>query len=130
MSEKAMSKAMLEKLAGSDELQQWVNKTLIKAVRLKAEEIHYERGEDGLTVQFRRGTEVLEALGPDTRFQDEAIPRLILMGQGWARESDKPGEGRFGAIVDDHEWDCPFTYTKTGTGGHLKIRLTRTETKD
>jgi len=37
-------------------LMQWVNKSILAAARMKATEIHYERGKDGLTVQVRKGT--------------------------------------------------------------------------
>jgi type II secretory ATPase GspE/PulE/Tfp pilus assembly ATPase PilB-like protein len=107
-----------------DNLQQWINKSIIRAVRLKANEIHYERGKDGLTVQFRKGAGVLKAMGPYKRYQDKVIPRLKLMSQMNPSEGRAPQTGKFGSLVDDREWSIRVVYTRTKPGERIVVRFT------
>jgi type II secretory ATPase GspE/PulE/Tfp pilus assembly ATPase PilB-like protein len=107
-----------------DNLQQWINKSFIRAVRLKANEIHYERGKDGLTVQFRYRTDVLKAMGPYQRYQDKAIPRLQKMGEQGLRRRYKGETGRFFTVVDDRELNTPIFYTRTRSGERVVVRFT------
>jgi type II secretory ATPase GspE/PulE/Tfp pilus assembly ATPase PilB-like protein len=111
-------------VASYDNLQQWINKSVIRAVRLKANEIHYERGKDGLTVQFRKGAEVLKAMGPYKRYQDKAIPRLQKMGEQGLPRKYKGETGRFFAGVDDREWNTPIFYARTRSGERVVVRFT------
>ena len=119
---KAERKALAQ--VSYDNLQHWINQTFIRAVRLKADEIHYERGRDGLTVQLRKGAEVLEAMGPCQRYQDRAIPRLKLMSQMNLSEERSPQTGKFGALVDDREWNTRVVYTGTKSGERIVVRFT------
>ena len=111
-------------VASYDNLQQWIGKSFIRAIRLKANEIHYERGKDGLTVQFREGTEVLKAMGPYKRYQDKAIPRLKLMSQMNPSEERAPQTGKLGALVDDREWNIRVFYARTRSGERVVVRFT------
>ena len=111
-------------VASYDNLQQWINKSIIRAVRLKANEIHYERGKDGLTVQFRKGAEVLKTMGPYKRYQDKAIPRVKLMSQMNLSEERAPQTGKFGALVDDREWNTRVFYTRTKSREQIVVRFT------
>jgi hypothetical protein len=108
----------------SDRLQVWISRTLVRAVTLKAKEIRYERGRDGLTVQFRKGNSVLEVIGPCRRYQDKAIPRLNLMGQQGLPKRFKDETGRFLTVWGDREWNCPVTYTRTRSGERVVVRFT------
>jgi type II secretory ATPase GspE/PulE/Tfp pilus assembly ATPase PilB-like protein len=119
---KAERKALTQ--VSYDNLQQWINKSFILAVRLKVNEIHYERGKDGLTVQFRKGAAVLKATGPQKRYQDKAIPRLKLMSQMNLSEECAPQTGKFGALVDDREWNTQVLYARTRSGERIVVRFT------
>ena len=119
---KAERKALA--LVSYDNLQHWINRTTIRAVRLKASEIHYERGKDGLTVQYRKGAEVLKAMGPYKRYQDKAIPRLKLMSRMNLSEERAPQTGKFGALVDDREWNTQAFYARTRSGERIVVRFT------
>jgi type II secretory ATPase GspE/PulE/Tfp pilus assembly ATPase PilB-like protein len=105
------------------DLLQWINTSILRAVRLKASEAHYERGKDGLTVEFRRGAEVLKAMGPYKRFQDEVIPALVKMGARGLPRKYKGQTGGFGASVDDRVWDMPLFHTRTKSGERMVIRF-------
>jgi type II secretory ATPase GspE/PulE/Tfp pilus assembly ATPase PilB-like protein len=111
--------------ASKDNLGQWIGGTLVRALRMKADEIHYERGRDGLTVQFRKGDKVLDAVGPFRRYQDKAIPRLIRMGQQGLPRRDRKESGRFLTVVDHREWNTPLFYTETRAGERVVVRFTR-----
>jgi type II secretory ATPase GspE/PulE/Tfp pilus assembly ATPase PilB-like protein len=111
-------------LAGYDNLQLWINKSFIRAVRLKAREMHYERGKDGLTVQFRKGAEVLKAMGPYKRYQDKAIPRLKLMSKMNLSEERATQTGKFGSLVDDRVWNTQVFYARTRSGERIVVRFT------
>jgi type II secretory ATPase GspE/PulE/Tfp pilus assembly ATPase PilB-like protein len=103
--------------------QEWVSKSLLSAVRMKADELHFERGRDGLTVEFRKGAEVLKSMGPYKRFQDEVIPQLVRMGDR-GKPKKFPGQtGGFSAGVDDRVWDIPLFHTRTKTGERMVVRF-------
>jgi len=120
------TKAERETLAGYDShgLQEWTNKTLLQAVRSKANDIRYVRGKDGLTVQFRKGSKVLETKGPFKRYQDKVIPRLVKMGQQGLPKRLKGETGRFRMMIDDRDWNCPVFYRKTKSGERMAVRFT------
>lgn len=112
------------KSASTDfDLLQWVNKSIIRAVRLKADELHFERGRDGLTVQFRRGAEVLKTMGPYRRYQDKVIPQLVKMGERGLPEKYKGQTGGFGASIDDRIWEIALYYTRTKSGERMVLRF-------
>jgi type II secretory ATPase GspE/PulE/Tfp pilus assembly ATPase PilB-like protein len=117
------SVARLKELGIYDNLQHWVNRTILAAFRLKAKEIHYIRAKDGLTVQFRRGADVLKAMGPYKRYQDRLIPRLEKMGQRHQSKRYKGQTGGFGALVDNYEVRMPIFYSRTKSGERMVVRL-------
>ena len=121
---KRESVAKLKKLGIFDNLQHWINRTILIAFRLKAKEIHYIRAKDGLTVQFRKGTDVLKAMGPYKRYQDRAIPRLEKMGQLRSPKRYKGQTGGFGALVDDCKVNMPIFYSRTKSGERMVVRFT------
>jgi len=110
--------------ASTDNLGQWIGKTLVRGLHMKANQICYERSRAGLTVQFRKGEEVLEALGPFKRYQDRAISRLVRMGQQGLPRRSKDETGRFLTVVDGCEWNTPLFYTETSSGERVVIRFT------
>jgi hypothetical protein len=118
-----LTKAERKMLASYDNLQHWINRTLVHAVRLKAKEIRYERGRDGLVVEFRSGARVLKAMGPYQRYKDRAIPRLGKMGQQHLPRKFKGETGRFFTVVDDREWNTPIFHTKTKSGERMVVRF-------
>lgn len=105
------------------DLLQWINKPIIRAVRMKADELHFERGKDGLTVQFRKGAEVLKTMGPYKRYQDKVIPQLVKMGDRGLPKKFQGQTGGFGASVDDRVWDMPLFHTRTKTGERMVVRF-------
>jgi type II secretory ATPase GspE/PulE/Tfp pilus assembly ATPase PilB-like protein len=105
------------------DLLQWVHKSILRAVRMKADELHFERAKDGLTVEFRKGAEVLKAMGPYKRYQDKVIPQLVKMGDRDLPKKYKGQTGRFGASVDDRVWDMPLFHTRTKTGERMVVRF-------
>jgi len=116
--------AELKAMAGIDKLQQWISWTLVHALHLKAAEIRYERGKDGLTVQFRKGSEVLESMGPGRQFQDEAIPRLVKMGEQCLPRRSRGETGRFLYVSGGREWNTPMFHTRTESGERMVVRFT------
>ena len=118
-----LTKAERKMLASYDNLQLWINRTLILAVRLKTREIHYLRGKDGLTVQFREGARVIEAQGPYRRYQDRAIPRLQKMGEQGLPKRYKGQTGGFFTVVDNREWNTPVFYSRTKSGERMVVRF-------
>ena len=121
---KKLSGVQRKILATYDNLQFWVNDALIQGVRLKAKEVHYERGRDGLTIRFRKGAEVLGTCGTYQRYKDRAIPRLREMAKIEPAGKAKTRTGKFQTIVDDHLWNCRVTWTRTRPGEKLAIRYT------
>jgi type II secretory ATPase GspE/PulE/Tfp pilus assembly ATPase PilB-like protein len=121
---KPQTEAERRLLASRDGLGQWIGGTLVRALRMKADEIQYERGRNGLTVQFRKGNKVLEAMGPFVRYQDKAIARLIRMGQQGLPRRSKDESGRFLTVVDGREWNTPLFYTETRSGERIVVRFT------
>ena len=107
-----------------DGVQNWVEKTLVRAGALKAREIRYERGRDGLTVEFRRGNRVLETAEPEKRYQDAVIPRLEKMGQQGLPRRCRGETGRFLTVLDNREWNTPIFRTRTRTGERMVVRFT------
>jgi type II secretory ATPase GspE/PulE/Tfp pilus assembly ATPase PilB-like protein len=107
-----------------DGLQDWIGRTLVRAVTLKAREIQYERGRDGLTVRFRRGEDVLETLGPYKRYQHTAFSRLDRMGRQGLPKRLKGETGRFLTVWDGREWNCPVFHTRTRSGERVVVRFT------
>jgi len=105
------------------DLLQWINKSIIRAVRMKADELHFERGKDGLTVEFRKGAEVLKTMGPYRRYQDKVIPQLVKRGDRGLPKKFEGQTGGFGASVDDRVWDMPLFHTRTKTGERMVIRF-------
>jgi len=104
-------------------LQEWVNTPIIRAVRMKADELHFERGKDGLTVQFRKGAEVLKTMGPYKRYQDKVIPLLVKMGARGLPKKYKGQTGGYRAGVDDRVWDMPLFHTRTKSGERMVVRF-------
>jgi type II secretory ATPase GspE/PulE/Tfp pilus assembly ATPase PilB-like protein len=104
-------------------LLQWVNKSILRAVRLKASEARYERGKDGLTVEFRRGAEVLKTMGPYQRYQDKVIPQLQKMGEKGLPKKCKGQTGGFTVGVDDRVWSMPIFHTVTESGERVVVRF-------
>ncbi|MBM3314737.1 hypothetical protein FJY71_02685 [candidate division WOR-3 bacterium] len=115
--------AKVKKQGLCDNLTHWVNRTFIAAFRMKAEEIHYIRARDGLTVQFRRGEDVLKAIGPYRRYQDKVIPRLEKMGQSRASRRCKGQTGGFGAVIDDRVVKMPVFHSRTKSGERMVVRF-------
>jgi len=105
------------------DLLQWINKSIIRAVRMKADELHFERGKDGLTVEFRKGAEVLKTMGPYKRYQDKVIPQLVKMGERGRPKKYKGQTGGFGAGIDDRIWEIPLYYTRTKSGERMVLRF-------
>jgi len=118
-----MTKATLERLANCDDLQLWINETLVRAVELDATETSYERGDSGLTVQFRRGTRVLETSGPDIRFQGDAIPRLKRMARMDPATESSRLTGEFDVYVGDEEYGLRAESTTTDSGERMVVRF-------
>jgi hypothetical protein len=104
-------------------LRDWVNRSILRAVRMKADELHFERGRDGLTVEFRKGAEVLKTMGPYKRYQDEVIPHLVKMGARGLPRKYKGQTGGFGVAVDDRVWSMPVFHAVTKSGEHMVVRL-------
>jgi len=104
-------------------LLQWVNRSILRAVRMNAGEAHYERGSDGLTVEYRSGAEVLKTMGPYQRFQDKVIPLLVKRGERGRPGKYKGQTGEFGAAIDDREWSIPLFHTRTKTGERMVLRF-------
>ena len=121
---KRESVAKLKKQGLYDSLQHWLNRTIILAFRLKAKEIHYVRAKDGLTVEFRKGADVLKTMGPYKRYQDKVIPRLEKMGQWRSTKRYKGQTGGFGALVDDREVSMPIFHSRTKSGERMVVRFT------
>jgi len=105
------------------DLLQWVNRSIIRAIRLKASETHYERGKDGLTVRFLRGAKALKSMGPYRRYQDKVIPQLVKMGERGRPKKYKGQTGGFGAGIDDRIWEIPLYYTRTKSGERMVLRF-------
>jgi type II secretory ATPase GspE/PulE/Tfp pilus assembly ATPase PilB-like protein len=105
------------------DLLQWVHKSILNAVRMKASEARYERGKDGLTVEFRKGAEVLKTMGPYKRYQDEVIPQLVKMGDRGLPKKFQGQTGGYGAGVDDRVWDIPLFHSRTKTGERMVVRF-------
>ena len=105
------------------DLLQWVHKSILNAVRMKASEARYERGKDGLTVEFRRGADVLKTMGPYRRYQDKVIPQLVKMGERGRPKKYKGQTGGFGAGIDDRIWEIPLYYTRTKSGERMVVRF-------
>ena len=97
--------------------------SILRAVRMKADELHFERGKDGLTVQFRKGAEVLKPMGPYKRYQDEVIPQLVKMGARGLPKKYTGQTGGFRAAVDDRVWDMPLFHTRTKSGERMVVRF-------
>jgi len=105
------------------DLLQWINKSILRAVRLGASEARYERGKDGLTVEFRRGAEVLKTMGPYRNYQDKVIPQLVKMGERGRPKKYEGQTGGFGAGIDDRIWEIPLYYTRTKSGERMVLRF-------
>ena len=104
-------------------LLQWVNRSILRAVRMGAGEALYERGKDGLTIEYRKGAEVLKTMGPYQRYRDEAIPLLVKMGERGRPRKYKGQTGGFGAAIDDRMWEIPLFHTSTKTGERMVLRF-------
>lgn len=104
-------------------LLQWINKSILRAVRMNASEARYERGKDGLTVEFRKGAEVLKTMGPYRRYQDKVIPQLVKRGERGRPRKYKGQTGGFGASIDDRIWEIPLYYTRTKSGERMVLRF-------
>jgi len=105
------------------DLLQWINKSILRAVRLGASEARYERGKDGLTVEFRRGAEVLKTMGPYKRYQDKVIPHLQKTGEQGLPKKYKGQTGGFTVGVDDRVWSMPIFHTVTESGERMVVRF-------
>lgn len=125
---RAMTRAQLDRLASTDDLQQWVNRTLRQAITLKSEEAHYETGEHGLCVRSRKGEEVLGKLGPYAREKTGAIPRLKQMARIDPAGKGDRLTGTYEAYVDNVVWLFHLTSTATPTGERLVVRFNKAET--
>ena len=120
---KKLTKAQRAYVARYGLLQVWIERTIVRAVTLKADEILYERGKNGLTVEFRRRGNLLEALGPYKRYQDRVIPRLDLMGRQGLPKRCKGETGRFLTAFGGREWNCPLFHTQTKSGERVAVRF-------
>ena len=123
-SSRKLTKAERKTLAGYDNLQYFITRTIARAARLKAREIRYERGKDGLTVQFRKDNDVLETKGPYKRYQDKVIPRLVKMGEQGLPKTYKGETGRFYMLGNEREWNCPVFHSRTRAGERMVVRFT------
>jgi len=121
---KRESVAGLKKQGLFDNLMHWTNLTILRGFRLKAKEIHYIRDKDGLTVQFRKGADVLKTMGPYKRYQDKVIPRLQKMGERGRPLRYKGQTGGFGALVDEREVNMPLFHSRTKSGERMVVRFT------
>jgi type II secretory ATPase GspE/PulE/Tfp pilus assembly ATPase PilB-like protein len=104
-------------------LEQWIGTSIIRGARMKADEVHYERGRDGLTVQYRRGTEVLKTMGPYKRYQDNVIPQLVKKGERGLPGKHKGQTGGFRVALDDRVWNMPVFHTRTKSGERMVVRF-------
>ncbi len=120
---KRESVAKLKKQGLFDNLMHWINRIIIRGFRMKAKEIHYIRAKDGLTVEFRKGADVLKTMGPYKRYQDKVIPRLEKMGQWRSTKRYKGQTGGFGALVDDREVSMPIFHSRTKSGERMVVRF-------
>jgi hypothetical protein len=110
-------------VSGSFNLLEWVNRSILRAIRMNASEAHYERDKDGLTVEFRRGAEVLKTMGPYQRYQDKVIPQLQKRGERGLPRKQKGQTGGFRVAADDRVWDVPLFHTRTKSGERMVVRF-------
>jgi general secretion pathway protein E len=101
----------------------WVNGMIIKAVRQRADAVHIEQGEEGLTVRFRVDGTLQPVPAPEPSLQEGVVTRLKKMSRMKVEDERTPKDGRFGALVDGREIDFRVSSFPTAYGESLALRV-------
>jgi type II secretory ATPase GspE/PulE/Tfp pilus assembly ATPase PilB-like protein len=107
-------------LPGSAE--HWVNQLIVQAVRERADAVHIEPGDKGLTVRIRVSGVLRTVPAPEMNLQPGVIPRLKTMSKMNVAEERIPQDGRIGVVVDGGENDLRVSCFPTVWGESLVMR--------
>jgi len=95
----------LRKPAPPISAERWVNQTIIQAVRERADAVHIEPRDKGLTVRLRVNGALRTIPAPEMSLQPGVIARIKTMSKMNVAEERIPQDGRIGVVVDGGEND-------------------------
>lgn len=101
----------------------WVNRTLLRASRDQASEIHLRSTGTGVTLLFRIDGELRRVEGPPEEIGFAAIERIKRMSRVNPTEECIARESTFGAIIDGREVDYRVSVAPTGYGEKVVLKL-------
>jgi type II secretory ATPase GspE/PulE/Tfp pilus assembly ATPase PilB-like protein len=116
------SAAKIKKSLPPMSAERWVNQTIIQAVRERADAVHIEPGDKGLSIRLRVNGVLRTIPAPEVSLQAGVIPRIKTMSRMNVAEERIPQDGRIGAVVDGGEHDFRISSFPTVYGESVVMR--------
>ena len=100
-----------------------VNRLIVKAVEMKASDIHFEPFEHRFRVRYRLDGLLQEVESPPSRLQSAIISRIKIMAKLDISERRRPQDGRIKLKIGDREIDFRISTIPTHYGESLVLRI-------
>lgn len=107
----------------------FVNEVILKAVKDRATDIHFEPKKDSLQIRYRIDGELIPIKLPANliRFQGAIISRLKIMAKLNISEKRRPQDGRITFLISNNELDIRISTFPTMFGESISLRLLNQE---
>ncbi len=100
-----------------------VDMVLLRAIRMRASDVHVQPYEDSLQVRYRIDGVLYDVMNPPKGAQEAIISRIKVMGKMDIAERRIPQEGRTTLRLADREVDVRISCVPTCHGERVVIRL-------
>ncbi|MBU0673213.1 MAG: type II secretion system ATPase GspE [Proteobacteria bacterium] len=100
-----------------------VNRLIVKAVEMRASDIHFEPFEHRFRVRYRLDGLLQEVESPPARLQAAIISRVKIMARLDISERRRPQDGRIKLKIGDREIDFRISTIPTHYGESLVLRI-------
>lgn len=100
-----------------------VDSIVLKGVRKKASDIHFEPYEDELKVKYRIDGVLFEVASLDRRYQNPLVSRVKILSDLDIAQKLRPQDGRFRMPIDDREVDFRVSILPSVFGETVVLRV-------
>ena len=100
-----------------------VNNVLLKAIKQRVSDIHFQPYEDKMQIRFRIDGILYDVQNLPKKFQDAIISRIKVMGRMDIAEKRLPQDGRKSIRMGDSEIDIRISSVPTAHGERVVMRL-------
>ncbi len=100
-----------------------VDSILIKGIRKKASDVHFEPYADELKIKYRIDGVLFEVATLDRRYQNPLVSRIKIMSELDIAEKRIPQDGRFRIHIDDRDVDFRVSILPSVFGETVVLRI-------